>query len=93
MSKKTALLFAGQGSQTVGMGRDLCERWEVCARLYARANEILERDLRQICFEGPPELLTKTDNAQPGILLCSVACLQALQARVPDMRLDRKSVV
>jgi len=75
---KTALLFAGQGAQTVGMGRDLCEKYDVCRQLFARANEVLGRDLQKICFEGPEDLLTKTDNAQPGIFVTSLACLEAL---------------
>jgi [acyl-carrier-protein] S-malonyltransferase len=82
--KKTALLFAGQGSQTVGMGRDLCERFEPCRQLFARANEVLGRDLRKICFEGPEDVLTKTDNAQPAIFLHSLACMAA----VGDMTFD-----
>lgn len=76
--KKTALLFAGQGAQTVGMGKDLCERFEVCRQLFARANDVLGRDLQKICFEGPEDALTKTDNAQPGIFVTSLACLAAL---------------
>jgi [acyl-carrier-protein] S-malonyltransferase len=76
--RKTALLFSGQGAQTVGMGRDLCERFEVCRQLYARANEALGRDLQKICFDGPEELLTKTDNAQPALFVHSLACLAAL---------------
>jgi len=83
--KKTALLFAGQGSQTVGMGRDLCERLEPCRKMFARANEVLGRDLQKICFEGPEELLTQTDNAQPGILLTSLVCLEALRSQVPQL--------
>jgi [acyl-carrier-protein] S-malonyltransferase len=83
--KKTALLFAGQGSQTVGMGKDLSERFSVCRELFARANEILGRDLRKICFEGPEEMLTRTDNAQPGIFLTSLGCLEALKSQVPDL--------
>lgn len=86
--KKTALLFAGQGSQFVGMGRDLCERFDVCRNLFANANEVLGRDLQRICFEGPEDVLTKTDNAQPGIFLMSLACLEALKSQVPDLKFD-----
>jgi [acyl-carrier-protein] S-malonyltransferase len=78
--RKTALLFSGQGAQTVGMGRDLCERFDVCRQLYSRANDVLGRDLQTICFEGPEDVLTKTDNAQPALFLHSLACLAALGA-------------
>jgi [acyl-carrier-protein] S-malonyltransferase len=86
--KKTALLFAGQGSQTVGMGRDLCEKFEPCRKLFAEANQTLGRDLQKICFEGPEAVLTKTDNAQPGIFLTSLACLEALRLQVPGLTFD-----
>src|SRR5438477_2619248 len=82
---KTALLFAGQGSQTVGMGRDLCEKYDVSRQVFARANDVLQRDITKICFDGPEELLTKTDNAQPGIFLTSLACLEALKFEIPDL--------
>ncbi len=85
---KTALLFAGQGSQTVGMGRDLCEKYEVCRQLFAHANEVLGRDIQKICFEGPVDVLTKTDNAQPAIFITSLACLAALKSQVPDLAFD-----
>jgi len=83
---QTALLFAGQGSQTVGMGRDLCEKFAVCRQLFDNANTILGRDLAQICFTGPDAVLTQTDNAQPGIFLTSLACLAALQSQIPDLK-------
>jgi len=82
---KTALLFAGQGSQTVGMGRDLYERFDVCRGLFDQANDVLGRDLRKICFEGPEDVLTRTDNTQPGILLTSLVCLAALKVQVPNL--------
>jgi [acyl-carrier-protein] S-malonyltransferase len=85
---KTALLFAGQGSQTVGMGLDLCEKYDTCRKLFTQANEILGRDLQKICFEGPEDALTKTDNAQPGIYLTSLACLEALRSRIPNLAFD-----
>jgi [acyl-carrier-protein] S-malonyltransferase len=85
---KTALLFAGQGSQAVGMGRDLCEKHDVCRQLFVRANEVLGRDIQKICFEGPEDILTKTDNAQPGIFLMSLACLEALKSQIPNLQFD-----
>jgi [acyl-carrier-protein] S-malonyltransferase len=82
---KTALLFAGQGSQIVGMGRDLCEKYDVARQLFARTTEVLGRDLQKICFEGPADVLTKTDNAQPGIFLTSLACLEVFKSLVPKL--------
>src|ERR1035437_7504678 len=85
---KTVLLFAGQGSQTVGMGRDLYEKHEVVRQLFDRANQILGRDIQKICFTGPETDLTKTDNAQPGIFLTSLACLEALKSQIPNLPFD-----
>ncbi|MCS7048976.1 MAG: ACP S-malonyltransferase [Verrucomicrobiae bacterium] len=86
--KKTALLFAGQGSQVVGMGRDLYEALPACRQLFDRANEVLGRDLRRICFEGPEDELTKTDNAQPAIFVHSLACLAALESVAGPVRFE-----
>jgi [acyl-carrier-protein] S-malonyltransferase len=85
---KTALLFAGQGSQTVGMGRDLYERFDVCREFFDQANDVLGRDLRRICFDGPEDVLTRTDNTQPGIFLASLVCLAALKTQVPNLEIS-----
>ena len=60
MSEKVALLFAGQGAQTVGMGRDLAEQFPTAAELFQQADEVLERKLSEIAWHGPIEELTKT---------------------------------
>ena len=82
---KTALLFAGQGAQVVGMGRDLAEEYPSAQALFGRANEALGYDLTQICFEGPEDALTQTENAQPGIFLVSWVALELLKEQVPDL--------
>lgn len=71
--KKTALLFPGQGSQAVGMGKELCAKYTVAAQAFEEANDVLGFDLRKICFEGSMEELTKTENTQPALLTTSVA--------------------
>ena len=72
---KTALLFAGQGAQVVGMGQDLAEKFPAARAWFDRANAALGYDLAAICFQGPEAELTKTENAQPGIFLVSWVCL------------------
>jgi [acyl-carrier-protein] S-malonyltransferase len=79
MAKKMALLFAGQGAQCVGMGRDLAERYPVAADLFREADEILGRNLRDIAWNGPLEDLTRTSNCQPALYIHSLAALAALR--------------
>ena len=82
--KRIALLFAGQGAQSVGMGRDLAEKFPVAADLFRRADEILERPLSKIAFEGPEEELKQTKNCQPALFVHGLACLAALRAQLGD---------
>ena len=76
--KKIALLFAGQGAQSVGMGRDLAGQFAVAADLFRRADEILGRNLSEIAWTGPIEELTKTSNCQPALYVHGLACLSIL---------------
>lgn len=81
---RTALLLPGQGSQEVGMGRDLAERWPEAEELFARADRVLGHDLSRLCWEGPEEELTRTENAQPAILLHSYAAWRLLPERLRE---------
>ena len=85
---KTALLFAGQGAQVVGMGKDLAEKFPSAKAWFDRTNTALGYDLAGICFNGPEADLTKTENAQPGIFLVSWVCFQLLKEQVPNLKFD-----
>lgn len=77
---KTALLFPGQGSQRVGMGRDLAVEFHVARRTFEEADAALGFALSKLCWEGPEDQLTLTANTQPAILTNSIAVLRTLQA-------------
>jgi [acyl-carrier-protein] S-malonyltransferase len=85
---KTALLFAGQGAQVVGMGKDLAEKFPSAKNWFDRAYAALGYDLASICFNGPDAELTKTENAQPGIFLVSWVCFELLKEQVPNLKFD-----
>jgi len=76
--KKVALLFAGQGAQIVGMGKDLAGEFPAAADLFRRADEILGRKLSDIAWNGPIEELTKTSNCQPALFVHGLACFSIL---------------
>jgi [acyl-carrier-protein] S-malonyltransferase len=78
---KTALLFPGQGSQRVGMGRDLAHAHPVAQRTYDEADDALGFALSRLCFEGPDDELTLTRNTQPAILATSIAVFRVLVER------------
>ena len=76
---KIAFMFPGQGSQTVGMGKDIYERYNEAKEIYEKASEILNMDVAKLCFEGEQEELNKTKNAQIAILVTSLAILEVLK--------------
>ncbi len=78
-----AFIFPGQGSQAVGMGKDLAEKYPVARQTFEEADEALGYKLSQVCFEGPEEKLRLTEVTQPAILTVSIAALRILETRMP----------
>jgi [acyl-carrier-protein] S-malonyltransferase len=85
---KRAIVFPGQGSQVVGMGKDFADAIPECKALFGQANEILGYDLAAICFEGPQEELNKSNHAQLGIFVASVAAFRALELKNPGLEYE-----
>jgi len=88
MEKKIALLFAGQGAQSVGMGRALAGHHPAAGDLFQQADQILERSLSGITWNGPLEELTKTSNCQPALYVHGLACLAALRNVAGDFPVE-----
>jgi [acyl-carrier-protein] S-malonyltransferase len=74
-----AFIFPGQGSQTVGMGRDLSEAFAAAREVFQEVDDTLGETLSRLMFEGPPEQLTLTENAQPALMAHSLAVLRVLE--------------
>ena len=79
MNSGVAFVFPGQGSQSVGMGKTLCEVHPQLKQVYDEASEVLGYDIAALCFNGPAETLNLTEHTQPALLVSSVAALRALQ--------------
>jgi [acyl-carrier-protein] S-malonyltransferase len=81
---EAAYIFPGQGAQYTGMGKELCDNHEIARKTFDHANDILGFDLKKLCFQGPAEELTKTQNCQVAILVASIAALRVHLLNVSD---------
>src|SRR4030088_2952971 len=77
-----AFLFPGQGSQAVGMGKDLADKYPVARQTFEEADEALGYKLSQVCFEGPEDQLRLTEITQPATLTVSTAALRVLETQI-----------
>jgi len=82
---KFGFLFPGQGSQYVGMGKELYDNFQIVRDIFEEANESLKTDLKKLCFEGPQDKLNLTENAQPAILTISYAAYKVFESQF-DMK-------
>lgn len=82
----TALVFPGQGAQTVGMGADFAREYPAARDVFAQADAIMGFAFAELCFKGPQEKLDETVNTQPALYVCGVAILRAMQTQFPDLK-------
>ena len=82
MTKKIAFLFPGQGSQSVGMGKDLYDNFENAKNVFDTADKVLSKNISTMCFEGPEDSLKQTINTQPSIVTMSIAAMEALKSEL-----------
>ena len=87
MTKKIAFLFPGQGSQAVGMGKDLYDNYTAAKNVFDTADKTLGKSITTLCFEGPDEDLKQTVNTQPSIVTMSIAALESLKSQL-DVSVD-----
>ena len=85
---KTAFIFPGQGSQAIGMGKNLYDNYEIARKLFDSADNILNFPVSRLCFEGPEDELTRTVNVQPAIFITSMACFEVARSLLKDNYID-----
>ena len=84
---KRAFLFPGQGAQSIGMGKDIYEKYEEARKVFDEASNISEIDVKKLCFEGPEDELNKTENTQLAIMVTSLAILEVLKSKNIDAKI------
>ena len=82
---KIAFLFPGQGAQSIGMGKSLCDELPAAAQMFEHASDVLGFDLGEVCFNGPAERLNMTEISQPALFVTSMAALEKLKIESPDV--------
>lgn len=89
--KSVGILFPGQGAQTIGMGRWLCESFPMAKTLFDQASQILGYDLAQLCFEGPQDRLNSTEFSQPALFVVGMAAASVLRQEQPERTKEIKA--